>query len=97
MISPLASLRHRNHTAILRAFGHVSQAHVAECLGVSEATVSRMKDGELEKFAGLLAACNLVVVPQSFKTIDPERLRALEVLARHSLDHDLFDPAKVDA
>ena len=36
---------------------------VAKALGVDEATVSRLKDGELQRIAKLLAAAGLKVVP----------------------------------
>lgn len=61
-------------------------AALAVAMGCSETTLSRMKDGELERFCSIAAACNLVLQPRTFRAVDPDRLRALEVLARCALD-----------
>lgn len=61
-----------------------SQAHAASCMGVSESTVSRMKDQELEKLSGLLAACGLKVVPIDMHCYPEAEIEALRVLARRS-------------
>lgn len=73
-------------TSILKAMASVGQSKVAELIGVSPTTVSRLKDDDLERLAAILAACNLVAHPRSFKSVDPDRLRALTVLAREALD-----------
>ena len=87
-ISPLiADLHRKNLSAVLKSMSAISQVRIAEMMGVSEATVSRMKDdGGLEKFVALLSACQLVAQPRTYKSISPDRLRALEILARDSLD-----------
>jgi hypothetical protein len=84
----VTDLQQRNLSAILKALAEISQVRVAERMGLSGTTVSRMKDEELERFALLLAACNLVVQPRSYQAIDPEKLRALKVLARDSLEQE---------
>lgn len=82
----VSDLSRRNHTTLLKALASVSQVRVAESSGISETTLSRMKDGELERFCSIAAACNLVLQPRTFRAVDPDRLRALEVLARCALD-----------
>ncbi len=82
----IGDLHRKNMSAILRAMADKSQAHVAQLIGVSEATLSRMKDTDIEKLAALLAACDLVAVPRTHISTSPERMRALEVLAREALD-----------
>lgn len=84
----MESLARRNLSAILKAMSAIGQVRVAESIGVSPATVSRMKDENIEQMARLLAACNLVVQPRSFRSIDPDKLRALRTLARESLERD---------
>jgi hypothetical protein len=37
---------------------------------------SRLKDGSLETFSKVLAALDLKVVPTSYRSIDPDRMRA---------------------
>ena len=78
----------RNLTAILRAFRSVTQAKVAELMGVSPTAVSRMKDSDLPEIAALLAACGLKVVPEAERTYPIARIQALTTLAREALDRD---------
>lgn len=77
----------KNLTAILKALSEVGQARVAERLGVSESTVSRMKDTEIERMAAVLSACGLKVVPEDWRDVEPELLRALSVLAARGAQH----------
>lgn len=67
----------KNEAAMIRALASVGQKNVAELLGISEATVSRWKDGDLEKTAKSLAAMGLKVVPVDAETIEREDLDAL--------------------
>ncbi len=80
----IRSLHHKNLTAILNALADKSQSKVAGLIGVSETNVSRYKS-ELDQLAALLAACDLAVVPTSFKVVPPDRLKALEILALEAL------------
>ena len=91
-VSPLiVDLQKRNMSTILKAMAHVSQAKVAELIGVSGTTISRMKEDDLERLASILAACNLVAMPRSFKSVDPDRLRALTILAKDALERESSD------
>ena len=85
-------LAQRNQSSVLRAMAAVTQKRTAEIAGISETTLSRMKDDELPRLCSLLAALNLNVTPASDRSIDPEKLRALTVLARDSLDAALMAP-----
>lgn len=82
----------RNRAAILRAMSAMTQARVADSMGISEATLSRMKDSindkpsDIDRLALLLAACGLVAQPTTNRSITAERLAALHVLAREALD-----------
>lgn len=88
-MSPLIeSLARQNHQTLLKAMAAISQTRVAELIGISGTTVSRMKEDDLERLAAILAACNLVAMPRSFQSIDPDKLRALKLLAREALDND---------
>ncbi len=87
-LSPaIADRSRKNLTAVLRGLATVGQAKAADLLGVHESTVSRMKDGDLEKLCALLAACGLKVVPEAMQLFEPERIEALRVLARIGLDN----------
>jgi hypothetical protein len=71
----------KNFATILHGLARIGQATVAGEIGVSESTVSRLKDGDLERLAALLAACELKVVPQHFKCAKPEIIEAALVFA----------------
>jgi transcriptional regulator with XRE-family HTH domain len=85
-------LTRQNEALILRSLRDKSQVRIAEALGVSEATVSRLKDEDTPKFAKLLAELDLKVVNASTRTFDPQVVDALRVIARLHLDRsDIAD------
>lgn len=82
----LVEIARKNETMILRALADVKQAAVADAIGVSEATVSRFKDGELERYARLLAAIGLKCVPLSMRCFKQDEIEALLTLAKKQLE-----------
>lgn len=74
----------KNHTAMLKALCTAGQSAVAGAIGVHESTVSRWKDGELEKLSMFLSAVGLKVVPVNMHCYPPDEIEALKVLARRS-------------
>lgn len=65
---------------VLRRLADVTQAHAAACMGVSESTVSRMRE-ELPKFCQLLAATGMKVADADSMVVDRFELEALESIA----------------
>lgn len=65
---------------ILRRLADVTQAHAAACMGVSESTVSRMRE-DLPKFCQLLSASGLKVADTDSMIVDRFELEALESIA----------------
>lgn len=85
-VLPQADERSRkNLSTILQALGTIGQNQVAQALGISESTVSRMKDGELAQTSKLLSILKLKVVPEEFECVDPEYLAATELFAQRYL------------
>lgn len=85
-LSPaIAELSRKNETAILRQLAEVSQARIAEQLGVHDSTISRFKDGGLSQAASLLAACGLKVVRTDRVCVDRRRYDAMCTLAQAAL------------
>lgn len=76
----------KNSAAILRGLARVGQSTVSKALGVSESTVSRWKDEEIERIGRMLAACGLKAVSTEMRCYPPEEVNALFVLARGRLD-----------
>lgn len=75
---------------MLRQLQRIGQVNVARAAGVSEASITRWKDGELSRMAIALAAMGLKVVPIENKCFQPQYIEALQMLARQALE----EPAK---
>lgn len=73
---------------ILQRLASVGQKPVADALGTSEATVSRMKGEPLETFSGLLSVLGLKVVPASNRCYSPEHIQHLEYFARLGMQNE---------
>jgi DNA-binding Xre family transcriptional regulator len=76
----------KNERAILHGLASRGQAAVAEALGVSESTVSRMKDGDIERLAKMLALCGLKIVPEEVHCYDAKFMESMLFLARRQLE-----------
>ncbi|SMG09702.1 CII family transcriptional regulator [Paraburkholderia susongensis] len=75
----------RIESEILRAVARVTQAHAAECMGMSASTVSRMLE-ELPKWARLIAALELQLATADSMVVDHTELAALESMAMKYLE-----------
>ncbi len=76
----LIELARASERSILHALADTGQSAVANRLGVSESTVSRMKDGQIESICRLISACGLKVVPAKYKCLDPVKANAMVTL-----------------
>ena len=88
MSDHLRRVAQRNHSALLSGLAQVSQKRVADLIGVSEATLSSMKNDQLERFSAFAAACGLKLVATSEQTYKAEHITALKTLAQVALDRD---------
>lgn len=92
----VAERSRKNESIILRRLASVGQAVVATGLGLHESSVSRMKDGELERLSRLLAILGLKAVPIEMRCYPENEINAIFTLARQSLERahsaaDLFE------
>lgn len=71
---------------ILRRLSSVGQRQVAEAVGISESTVSRWKEGEIERWSKVLALLGLQVVPDEARCHPAEYIESLQTLARRCLE-----------
>jgi DNA-binding XRE family transcriptional regulator len=71
----------RTQSLLMRSMAAVTQRRVADMLGVSESALSAMKADHLERFAGLVVACGLKLVPATDQTFDESYISALKTLA----------------
>jgi len=70
----------KNASVILQALAAVGQTQVAHSCNVADSTISRLKDGQIDVLAKVLAACGLKVVDESEITISPTNVAAMETL-----------------
>lgn len=62
------------------------QVSIASAMGVSESTVSRLKNEHLESLCELLAHAGLKIVPVEMQCFPRERINALITFAKDHLD-----------
>ena len=85
-VSPALRERARKiETDLRNRLADVSQTRMAESLGVSESTVSRWKDAEIEKVALYLASLGLKVVPFDANLITADEVSAMRILSMRGL------------
>lgn len=70
---------------ILQALSRTGSEPVAREIGVSEATVSRLRNEHLRHFAALLAATGLKVVPVEMQCYRFESIAAMLTLAKERM------------
>lgn len=69
---------------VFQRLSSVGQVRVAEALGVSEATVSRLKE-QMPQFAGMLSKLGLKVVPVEMRCYDEKTLASILQLAQQRM------------
>lgn len=70
---------------VLQALSGTPATAVAAAMGVSEPTISRLKNEHLGSFAAMLAHLGLKVVPVEARCFDPRYIEALQTLAEAEL------------
>lgn len=70
---------------IFQELSRVGQNQVAQALSVSDSTVTRMKD-DVPRFAGMLSALGLKVVPENMRCYEEKTLAALLELAHQRME-----------
>jgi len=79
----------KNSTIILQQLASIGLKRVAGALEVDESTVSRLKNGEIEKHARFLAALGLKVVPNNVRCFEVGYIESLRYLARDQLNTEI--------
>lgn len=83
--SDIAGNARKNERVVLQALARVSQTQVAAALGISDSSITRFKDGQLEQYSSILAACGLKVVSGDRICVDREKFEAMATIARAAL------------
>ena len=76
----------RIETTVVGALQARGARPVADEIGVSESTVSRLKNEHLADFSRLLSACELKVVPVTARCYQPESIEAIFRLAKERME-----------
>lgn len=77
----------KNERIILMTLASAGQRPIADVLGIDESTVTRMKEGQIERMSQMLAVLGLKVVPVDVKCFDPATVGMLLELARARLNN----------
>lgn len=85
----------RNESEVLRAVSRITQAHAADCMGVSPSTISRTLE-DLPRWSVLLAALGLQLAPTDSMVVDRAELTALENMALRYLETRRLDRLRAD-
>lgn len=96
MSSAVAERSRKTYTRVLQALAEPgSQRNLAQELGSSESTVSRIKNEQLESCIAFLVAAGFKVVPAEVQCYAPEYVQALHVLAKRQIQENTR-PAPLD-
>ena len=74
-------------TTLRNQLAEMGQARVADKMNVSESTISRMKDADIDKFALFIAAINCNIVGKDQRVVSASDLQVLKHLAARGLPH----------
>lgn len=74
-------------TLLRNVLADVGQATVADKMGVSESTVSRMKTDDIERISLFVVSLDLRIVASDQRIISASDLQALKQLAARGLPH----------
>ncbi|MFT0137377.1 CII family transcriptional regulator [Alcanivoracaceae bacterium MT1] len=86
MTSNFQYSRRRGQSSLcLQRFALMGQRWIADELGCHESTISRLKDGELERFCQSLGLLGLKIVPAEYRCARPELIEAAFVFAHEGL------------
>ena len=77
---------------VLQALSGTPGSAIAAAMGVSEPTISRLKNEHLGPFAAMLAHLGLKVVPVEARCFDPRYIEALQTLAEAELTRQKQPP-----
>lgn len=78
----VAARSRKNATIVLHKLGMVGLRPVADALGVAESTVSRMKDGDIDRLGKMLAVLGLKVVSAELELMDMRQVEAMLTLTK---------------
>lgn len=71
---------------VLRQLASVGQKTIAAAFGVNESTVSRWKEGDIERWCKILALLDLQVVPGDIRCHPADYIESLKTLSRRCLE-----------
>lgn len=71
---------------LFQRLSSVGQAGIADALGTSEATLSRIKNNDLETLCLIVALCGGKIVPSNVRCYRPQDIQPLLDLAKQRMD-----------
>lgn len=80
---------------VLKRLLSVGQKNLADALGLSESTISRWKDGDIERWCKVIALLELKLVPSNAECHPPGYIQALKTLAELGLQAEGKRPGPI--
>ena len=77
---------------VLQALASSPASAIATASGMTESTISRLKNEHLRGFAVVLAHAGLKIVPADKQCFDPEYVKAIQTLAQAELNRQALPP-----
>lgn len=77
---------------VLQALASTPAASIAAASGLTESTISRLKNEHLHSLAVILSHAGLKVVPADKQCFDPEYVKAIQTLAQAELNRQALPP-----
>ncbi|WP_341959222.1 CII family transcriptional regulator [Pseudomonas sp. RC10] len=95
-LSPEVDARAREFEAlVLSRLLSAGQKVVADAIGLSESTVSRWKEGDIERWCKVLALLGIQLVPQTAVVVNASYLHSVETLAELGLKAEKKRPGPI--
>lgn len=77
----------KNYSILMQKLMSIGNAPVAQAVGVDEATISRMKPEQFERFSQILAVLDLKIVPTEMRVFNERDVEALFHQAKRWMEH----------
>ena len=77
----------KNYAVLMQRLASIGNGPVALAVGCDEATISRMKPEQFERFAQILAVLDLKIVPNEMRCFNQRDIEAIFHQAKRWMEH----------
>lgn len=77
----------KNYSVLMQRLASIGNGPVAHAVGCDEATISRMKPEQFERFAQILSVLDLKIVPNDMRCFNQRDIEAIFHQAKRWMEH----------